>query len=137
MIASLRKELTSFIAVLAIMYIVPFPVYGLFSAAGYVALPEDGSPAQFLLSVFVIKIGVALAFVLLYRLAARSLAGRRWLYAAIWWLIFAIIEVGQAVGPGYSAAEAVAGIISEAIYFPLATCVLARALRSGSTPQIE
>jgi hypothetical protein len=40
--------------------------------------------------------------------------------------MYAIVEVGQAIGPGYSAAEAVAGVISEAIYFPLSSVVVAR-----------
>jgi hypothetical protein len=67
----------------------------------------------------VMKIGVALGFVLLFRVVATSPA-RRWLtYAGIWWLMYAVVEVGQALGPGYGLGEAVAGIVAEAIYFPL------------------
>lgn len=123
------KALVAMAATLVIMYVVPFPIYGTFQALGLVELPEDGTPAQFLLSVLVIKIGVAVAYVLLFRLASPALAGRWWPYAAIWWLMFAFIEVGQALGPGYSAAEAIAGILSEAIYFPLSTWLIARILR--------
>lgn len=120
------RAAVAIVATLAIMYVVPLPVYGVFSAVGAVELPEVGSPRQFFLSVFVMKIGVALGFVLLYSLAAPALAGRWWLYAAIWWLMYALVEVGQAIGPGYSAAEAVAGIMSEAVYFPLSSVVVAR-----------
>ncbi len=116
------------VATLTIMYVVPFPVYGAFEALEWVELPQDGSPARFLLSVLVIKVGVAVAFVLLFGLARSTLAGRWWLYAAIWWFMFAVVELGQAIGPGYSAAEAVAGIISEAIYFPLSSAAVARML---------
>ena len=118
------------LATLAIMYLVPFPFYGALQALGLVELPEDGSPAEFLLSVLVIKVGVALAFVLLFRLARPALGGSWWRYAAIWWGMFALIEMGQAIGPGYSAWEAVAGVLSEAVYFPLATTLVTKALRA-------
>ncbi|UCF68054.1 MAG: hypothetical protein JSV80_01780 [Acidobacteriota bacterium] len=120
------RATAAIVATAAIMYLVPFPVYGAFEAAGAVKLPEEGSAAQFLLSVLVIKIGVAVAFVALFSLARPSLAGRWWPYALVWWLMFAVVEVGQAIGPAYSAAEAVAGIISEAIYFPLSSAVVSR-----------
>jgi hypothetical protein len=35
-------------------------------------------------------------------------------------------EVGQAIGPGYSWKEAIAGVISEAIYVPLSAYVARR-----------
>jgi hypothetical protein len=37
--------------------------------------------------------------------------------------MFVIGEVGQAIGPNYSWKEAVAGAISETVYFPLAAFV--------------
>lgn len=53
----------------------------------------------------------------------------RWpLYAAIWWLMFVLTELGQAFGPGYSWTEAIAGIIAEAIYCPLSAFLVARLL---------
>ncbi len=119
----------AFIGTLLAMFFVPLPIYGTFEVLGWVELPQDGSPWRFMLSVLVIKVGVAMAFVLLFRLARPGLRGRSWPYAAIWWVMFAIIEAGQAIGPGYSAAEAVAGVISEAIYFPLSAALVARALR--------
>lgn len=116
-----------------IMLVVPFPVYSLFAALGAAQLPEDGSPGAFFLSVVVMKIGVALGFVLLFSLAAETLARHRWRYAVIWWFMYSIVEAGQAIGPGYSAGEAVAGSISEAIYFPLCSSVVARLLRAGAS----
>ncbi len=65
------------VVTLAIMYVVPFPIYGACEALGWVELPQGGSPAQFLLSVLVVKIGVSVAFVLLFSLARSTLAGRR------------------------------------------------------------
>ncbi|NNG15240.1 MAG: hypothetical protein HKM89_02085 [Gemmatimonadales bacterium] len=115
-------------ATLAIMFVVPFPFYAGAEALGLVELPQDGSPAQFVLSVLVMKIGVALGFVFLFILARPAFKQRWWLYAGIWWVMYAIVEVGQAIGPGYTGAEAVAGILAEAVYFPLSTVVVGRIL---------
>ena len=122
------------VATLAIMFLVPLPVYAGFEALGAVEMPQDGSPAEFLLSVFVIKIGVALGFVFLFLLARPVFKERWWLYAGIWWLMYAIVEVGQAIGPGYTGAEALAGILAEAVYFPLSTVTVARILGRGGDP---
>jgi hypothetical protein len=105
--------------VLVIIYIVPILVYGLASVAAGLKTPEGASPAQFLISVLVSKIGTAIAFVLIFYFARNSLSGQWLLYAFIWWLMFAIGEVGQAIGPNYTWKEAIAGVISETVYFPL------------------
>ena len=126
------RIVVAMLATLAIQYLVPLPVYGGLQALGLVELPEGGSPAQFMLSVLVIKIGVAFAFVLLFRLAGLDGGGSWWRYAAIWWVMFAVIELGQAIGPGYSAWEAVGGIVAEAIYFPLSCAAVARLLGGGA-----
>jgi hypothetical protein len=84
---------------------------------------------MFLLGVLVSKIGVAIAFVLLFYFARASLTGRWTLYAAIWWLMFAIGEAGQALGPNYSWQDAIAGIISETIYLPLSAFLVNRLIR--------
>ena len=117
------KTALSIVLTLTIIYIVPFLVYGVFSAVAGLKPPEDASPVQFLVSVFVSKVGTAIAFVLIFYLARDSLSGRWLLYASIWWLMFVIGEVGQAIGPNYSWKEAVAGAISETVYFPLAAFV--------------
>lgn len=93
--------------------------------------------ASFLLSVLVVKLGLAVGFVLLFSLARRIWA-RRWpLYALVWWDTFAITEVGQAIGPNYSWLEAGAGIIAEAIYYPLAAMVTARLLATAERDAIS
>ena len=123
------RVVVAVLATLVIMWVVPLPVYGVYSAVfGAMELPDGASLAQFFLSVTVTKIGFALAFVLLFDLAAATLAGRWWLYAAIWWVMFALLEAGRAIGPGYSVLFAVAGVISEAIYFPLSSVAVARIL---------
>ncbi len=43
--------------------------------------------------------------------------------------MFALLEIGRALMPGYSVAFAVAGVISEAIYFPLSAVVVVRITR--------
>ena len=120
----MSKVILSIILVLAIIYLVPFAVYGLGSVLFGLKPPEGASPLQFLLSVLVSKIGTAIAFVLIFYLARNSLGNRWLLYASVWWLMFVIGEVGQAIAPNYSWKEAVAGTISETIYFPLSGLVV-------------
>ena len=76
------------------------------------------APIMFLLSVFISKIGTSIAFVLIFYFARNSFSGHWFLYAFLWWLMFIIGEVGQAIGPNYSWKEAIAGVISETIYLP-------------------
>lgn len=114
------KIALSIMLVLAIIYIIPFLVYGIFSAVAGLKPPEGASPLKFLVSVFVSKVGTAIAFVLIFYMARGSLSGQWPLYAFIWWLMFVIGEVGQAIGPNYTWKEAIAGILSETVYFPLA-----------------
>jgi len=118
------KTILSIILTLVIIYIVPLLVYGFFSAAAVLKPPEGAPPFQFLVSVFVSKVGTAIGFVLIFYFARNTLSGRWLLYAFIWWLMFIIGEAGQAIGPDYSWKEAVAGVISETIYFPLSAFVV-------------
>jgi hypothetical protein len=114
----MKSAALSFPLVLAIIFSVPFAVYAATSIVTGLETP-GGSPLVFLISVLVSKTGTALAFVLLFYFARDSFSGHWVLYAAIWWIMFAIGEVGQAIGPDYSWPEAIAGILSETIYFPL------------------
>ena len=119
------KHVLSIIATLAIIYVVPFVLYAL-STIVWDLKPPEGPAWQFLLGIFVSKAGTAIAFVLLYSWAKDSL-GRRWLlYAFIWWISLVLGELGQAIGPGYTWKEAVIGILSEGIYFPLSGMVTDR-----------
>ena len=117
------RTMLSIVLTLAIIYIVPFLVYGIFSALAELKPPEGTSPLQFIVGVFVSKVGTAIGFVLIFYLARNTLSGRWLLYAFIWWLMFVVGEVGQAIGPNYSWKEAIAGVISETIYFPLSAFV--------------
>lgn len=117
------KVVLNIVLVLVIIYIVPFLVYGLASVVAALKPPEGASPAQFLISVLVSKIGTAIAFVLIFYLARSSLKGQWLLYAFLWWLMFVIGEIGQAIGPNYTWKEAIAGVVSETVYFPLSAYV--------------
>ncbi len=107
--------------VVLIFHVVAFAVYASCSAmTGLEPTAAGDSPVVFMLSVFVQKLGHALTFVLLFHVAREPLS-RRWLtYAALWWAFSVFGEIGEAITPVYSWEEALAGIIAEAIYFPLA-----------------
>ena len=114
------KYLLSIIITLVIIYTVPFLLYAASTVVWDIKAPDDIAPWKFLTGILVSKVGTAIAFVLLYEFSKVGL-NRKWLlYAFIWWLSFAIGELGQAIGPHYTWKEAIVGIISEAIYFPLA-----------------
>ena len=115
----MTKVILSMVLVLATIYIVPILVYDLGSVATELKTPEGTSPRQFLISVLVSKIGTAIAFVLLYYFARISLSGQWFLYAFLWWLMFVIGEIGQAIGPNYTWKEAIACVISETVYLPI------------------
>lgn len=125
---ALGRVAAAVVATLAIMFVTPIPVYAAFSAAGAAVFPAGRTAPSFLLGVVVIKIGFAFAFVLFYRLATASPAAGWRSYAAIWWVTFALLEVGKAVAPGYTGIEATAGIVSEALYCPLSALAVARIL---------
>ena len=109
--------------VLIIIYAVPFLVYALFSIVADLKPPGDASPVLFLTSVFVSKLGTALAFVLIFYIARGSLSEQWLVYALLWWVMFVVGEIGQAIGPNYTWKEAIAGMVSETIYVPLAAYV--------------
>ena len=119
----MAKVILSIVLVLAIIYIVPFLVYGLATIVEGLKPPEGVSPSQFLISVLVSKIGTAIAFVLIFYFARSSLSRQWFLYAFVWWLMFVIGEIGQAIGPNYTWKEAIAGVISETIYLPFSAYV--------------
>lgn len=116
-------------ATFVIMFIVPFPFYAGFEALGLVRMPGDGSPGEFMAGVVLMKLGIALGFVLLYRGGAPAWQGRLRQYAGIWWVMYAIIELGQMLGPDDGPGEALAGVLAEAVYFPLSAWTAARILR--------
>jgi len=123
-----RKTVFAILVVLAVIFAVPFLVYSLVSLLTALEPPAEGSPLRFLLGILVSKAGTAIAFVLIFRIAQASLQGRWLLYGALWFVMFSIGEVGQAIGPGYSWTEAAGGIISEAVYCPLSAYLTWRLL---------
>ena len=113
------------LATLIIIFVVPFLVYAGFSAMGWVE-PPKGPPAAFLASVLVSKAGTAIGFVAIFAMARSDMSGNWLTYAAVWWLMFVIGELGQMIGPDYTWREALAGALSETIYFPAAAWVVNR-----------
>lgn len=111
------------VAVLLMIYIVPFPIYGAASRFAGLKLPEGASPGRFLLGVLVTKLGIAVAFVVLFY-STRSAWGGRWpVYAALWFAMFALSEAGEAISGRVTRVEAIIGVVSEAVYTPLAAFV--------------
>lgn len=118
------KVVISTILVLIVIFVIPIIVYGIFSSLFGLKTPEGSSPIVFLSSVFVTKFGTSLAFVILFYLG-RGYFSENWIqYAFCWWLMYVIGEIGQAIVPTYSWKEAVAGIISETLYFPISAYIL-------------
>ncbi len=122
---------------LVVIYVVPLVVYSVFSVAAGLQPPDDVSPARFLLGILISKAGTAIAFVLLFHVAREVFGGRWLLYALLWWVMYVIGEVGQAVGPNYSWMDAIAGIISETIYWPLAAWLTNRLIGEAGTAMPE
>jgi hypothetical protein len=116
----------SALAVLAVfltLFVVPVLVYGALSQITGLQSP-GADPAAFLTGVAVSKFGTALAFVGIWLLARDELSAQLWAYVALWWLMFVLSEVGQAIGPEYSWTEALGGIVSETLYLPVSGLLL-------------
>jgi hypothetical protein len=127
--AQMTKATVATMIVWAIIFVVPVIVYGIYAAFTDLKPPGD-DPMRFLLGVGISKFGTALAFVLVFYLGQETLSSHWFAYAGLWFAMFAIGEIGQAVGPDYSWAEAIMGIISEAIYFPASGLVVYWMLRN-------
>ncbi len=120
----MSKILLGIASTTAIIFIIPFIVYAIFSAVFNLKPPEGISPAKFLTSILISKIGTAIMLSLIYYYA-KDIFQMKWiLFAVIIWIMFVFGEIGQAIGPNYSWKEAIAGIISETIYVPLSIFVL-------------
>ncbi len=117
------KIFIAILLVLVVIFVVPIVVYGILSPVLGIKTPEGASPMLFLLSVFVTKIGTAIGFVILFYLARAYFSDNWLIYALIWFGMYTVNEIGQAIIPTYSWKEALAGVISEAMYFPLAAII--------------
>ena len=118
------NQFAGIVTTLLTIYLIPIIVYGAFAKFWGVQPPAAVSPARFLTSILVAKIGTAIAMTLLYSYARAAFAPAWWLYALLWWGMFVFGEIGQWLEGKYTAKEAVAGIISETIYIPLAVFIL-------------
>lgn len=112
----------SYFVTLIIIFVVPIVVYGFF--VKLFGIKEPAKKAKFFLGVLIEKIGTSIGFVTLFYLG-KDLFINNWLaYGMVWLAMFALTEIGQVYMTGSSKKEAIAGVISEAIYFPLAAYVI-------------
>ncbi|MES2913902.1 MAG: hypothetical protein V4753_02180 [Pseudomonadota bacterium] len=105
------------------LFVVPVLIYGALSFVTGLQPPGE-NPSAFLTGVAVSKFGTALAFVGFWFLARDELAAQLWSYVALWWVMFVLGEIGQAIGPDYSWTEAFGGVVSESIYLPVSGLIL-------------
>ncbi len=122
------RALIAVASVWAVIFAVPFVVYG--AASVFLSLRQPDGPAwRFLLGVAVTKLGTAAAFVVLFAASREAWRGRRWLlYGAIWFLAFAASEAGDLVRGASNSAEAILGVLSEAVYAPVSAFAAHRLL---------
>lgn len=122
------RVLIAVILVWAILFVVPFAVYG--SASKFLDLKPPVGPAwRFLSGVALTKLGTALAFVALFAHSRDAWRGHWALYGAIWFVTFAASEVGDVVRMVSSTGDAILGILSEAVYAPVSAFAISRLLR--------
>ena len=118
--------LFSLLSTLVIIFVVPIIIYGLFSYL--FKLKEPDKKMKFFSGVLIEKIGTALGFVILFYLGREVFMDGWFVYSVVWFVMFVITEVGQAYMNDSSKKEVLAGIISEAIYFPLSSYIIAMIL---------
>lgn len=116
--------------VLTVIFLTPIVIYGVFQATIGAEIPGGITLLIFLSGVLVEKAGVAIAFCSIFYFAYDTFC-RRWvLYASIWWGMFAFGELGQVIVSNYSWKEALAGILSEALYFPASAWLAQKFIRT-------
>lgn len=112
--------------VFVIILFVPILTYGLFTKIFNLKEPEK--KLRFFIGVIIQKIATTLGFVAIFSLAINTFDERWFLYGLIWFLMYAITEIGQIFLTDYSKKEAIAGIISELFYFPVSAFLLSKIL---------
>ena len=118
--------LWAFLGVWIVIFAVPLIIYGIMATKGVLKAPEHASPARFLAGIAFSKLGTALTFVLIFQWTLPLFVEKLCMYAALWVLMFAMDEIGQVISGNQSWQAAVAGVISESIYFPMAASWAAR-----------
>ena len=122
------RVLVAVILVWALLFAIPFAVYG--SASTFLDLKAPVGPAwRFLCGVAVTKLGMTAAFVALFALSRDAWRGHWPLYGSIWFAMFAASEIGDVVRMATGIDEAILGILSEAVYAPASAFVINRVLR--------
>ena len=122
------RVLVAVILVWALLFAIPFAVYG--SASTFLDLKAPVGPAwRFLCGVAVTKLGTTAAFVALFALSRDAWRGHWPLYGSIWFAMFAASEIGDVVRMATGIDEAILGILSEAVYAPASAFVINRVLR--------
>lgn len=108
------------------IFIIPIFIYGLF--ASHLGLDEPEKKMRFFIGVVIQKIATTFGFVVLFVMAQGSLNDQWLAYGLVWFAMFAVTEIGQTYLTDYSKKVAIAGIISEAVYFPLSAFIVYSAL---------
>lgn len=111
----------SFILTFLIFFITPIAIYGIFSKFFEVKEPEK--KLRFFAGVLLEKIGTSIGFVGLFYLG-QSFSNNWFAFGLVWFVMFAVTEVGQIYTHSSPKREAIAGIISESIYFPLSAYII-------------
>ena len=114
--------LLSFLLTLVIIFVVPIIIYGFF--VKIFGIKEPDKKLSFFTGVLIEKIGTSVGFVALFYFGKDFFINNWLLFGFVWFVMFAFTEIGQVYITGSSKKEALAGIISEAIYFPLAAFVV-------------
>ena len=112
----------SFFSTFIIIFIVPILIYGSF--VYFLKIKEPEKKLIFFFGVSLQKFGTAMGFVTLFYLGKEHFVDNWFQYGLVWFLMFAMTEIGQAFLDNSPKKEMAAGIISEAIYFPLSAFII-------------
>jgi hypothetical protein len=126
------KLIMAMLLVLVVIYVVPFLLYGGASVLWDLRPPTSASPSRFLFGVLVTKLGTAFAFVAIFAVSTATWGPRWMLYATLWFVMFVFSELGEVVSGRWTTLDAVLGVVSEAIYFPVSAFITQWLLGGGT-----
>ena len=119
----------SLVLVFASLLLAELAAQALLVAASAAPEPAHG-PFGLLPGLALTRLGMALAFVGLWLMVRYDQVERIWTFVLFWWVMLALYEVGQAVGPSCGWSDAVSGIVAASVGLPLAGLVVSRLLRA-------
>lgn len=100
------------------------------ASARFALAPPTSLPLRaFIATVVLEKAAIAFAFAGVLMLGGRGLLDDWPRYAALWFVMFAVSEVTEVLRRNQGSAEAAAGILSEAVHFPVSGLIAAAILR--------